>query len=137
MVYIPDEFSSALHSGGKVAENVWGRWAYYVDPLSGNLVDTHLTAQYPKLSTKKSANNNQNSTQNIRNGNFIRLKNIEFGYTFPRRWTKFMTLRLYANADNLCLLYDAAKVGDPENPGACIWGYGKTRIFSFGLTANF
>ena len=137
MVYIPDEFSSALHSGGKVAENVWGRWAYYVDPLSGNLVDTRLTAQYPKLSTKKSANNNQNSTQNIRNGNFIRLKNIEFGYTFPRRWTKFMTLRLYANADNLCLLYDAAKVGDPENPGACIWGYGKTRIFSFGLTANF
>ena len=40
-------------------------------------------AFWPRLSTYPIANNEQNSTWWLRDGDFLRLKSIEFGYTLP------------------------------------------------------
>ena len=41
-------------------------------------------AFWPRLSTEIVENNNHNSTWWLRDGDFIRLKNIELGYTLPK-----------------------------------------------------
>jgi len=138
-VYIPLEFSNAIPNGGKLAVGAYQRWAYYTDQ-NGDNIDTRSTALYPRLLTAVSTNNTQNSTLNIQAADFIRLKNIEIGYALPKKWMKAIKLeniRLFCNAYNLALLYDEAKIGDPEYPGACIWSYGKTRILSFGASISF
>ena len=138
-VYIPSEFSNAIPNGGKLAVGAYQRWANYTDQ-NGDLIDTRGTAIYPRLLTAVSTNNTQNSTQNIKAADFIRLKNIEIGYSLPKVWMKAIRLeniRLFCNGYNLALLYDEAKVGDPEYPGAPIWSYGKTRILSFGASVSF
>lgn len=139
MVYLPAEFHNAIPAGGKLAEGAWDRWAFYTD-ANGNEIDTRNTAKYPRLLTTKSTNNSQNSTLNWRKADFIRIKNLEIGYTLPQAWTRkiwIQNIRLYANAYNLGLIYDQLKIGDPEYPGACIWSYGKTAIYSFGTTISF
>ena len=139
MVWLPNEFGNAIFDGGKLGSEAYKRWAYYTD-ADGNVVDTRNTAQYPRLLTEKSINNTQNSTINIRNANFIRIKTLELGYTFRQaalRKVGLQDIRVYASAYNPFLLYDQLGIGDPEYPGACIWSYGKTRIFSVGLNLNF
>lgn len=136
-VYIPSEFSSAIPNGGKLAEGAYQRWANYTDQ-NGDLIDTRSTAIYPRLLTTVSTNNAQNSTLNIKSADFIRLKNIEIGYTLPSAWMraiKIESIRVFCNGYNLALLYDQAKIGDPESPGAFL-SYGKTRILSFGATVS-
>ncbi len=138
-VYIPSEFSNAIPNGGKLAVGAYQRWANYTDQ-NGDLIDTRSTAIYPRLLTTLSSNNTQNSTLNLKEADFIRLKNIEIGYTLPKAWMKAIKLeniRLFCNGYNLALLYDKAKIGDPEFPGAPIWSYGKTRILSLGASVNF
>jgi TonB-linked SusC/RagA family outer membrane protein len=138
-VYIPAEFSNAIPYGGKLAVGAYQRWANYTDQ-NGEIIDTRSTAIYPRLLTTLSSNNTQNSTLNIKEADFIRLKNIEIGYSLPKAWMKAIkieSIRLFCNGYNLALLYDEAKIGDPEYPGAPIWSYGKTRILSFGATVSF
>lgn len=139
MVWLPNEFGNAIADGGKLGTEAYKRWAYYTD-ANGNVVDTRDIAEYPRLLTEKSINNTQNSTLNIRNADFIRIKTLELGYTFKQAALKkvgLQDIRVYASAYNPFLLYDQLGVGDPEYPGACIWSYGKTRIFSLGLNLNF
>lgn len=138
-VYEPAEFSNALPNGGKLAENAYKRWAHYTDQ-NGNLIDTRDQAKYPRLLTAASNNNNQNSSLNIKNADFIRVKNLEIGYSLPKSLVRKIYLenvRVYCNAYNPFLLYDQLNIGDPEYPGACIWSYGKTRTISFGASVNF
>ncbi len=139
MVWLPNEFGNAIFDGGKLGSEVYKRWAYYTD-TEGNLIDTRDIAEYPRLLTEKSINNTQNSTLNVRDANFIRIKTLELGYTFRQAQLKkvgLQNIRVYASAYNPFLLYDQLGIGDPEYPGACIGSYGKTRIFTVGLNLNF
>lgn len=63
-------------------------------------------AQYPRLTNGKNNNNNPNSTYWMRDGSYIRLKNVELGYTY-----KF--LRAYLSGQNL-LTFSKFKLWDPE-----------------------
>lgn len=63
-------------------------------------------AKYPRLDLAINQNNTQTSTFWERDGSFLRLKNIEFGYTF-----KFM--RIYLAGQNL-LTFSKFKEWDPE-----------------------
>jgi len=139
-VWIPSEFNNAIPTGGKLTDAANLRWANYTDPVSGEVIDTRNQAQYPRLLTTVSINNTQSSTLFIRSADFIRIKNIEIGYTLPKLLMGKIgieSVRFYVNGYNLALLYDQLKIGDPEYPGACIWGYGKTRIISVGTSVKF
>lgn len=59
------------------------------------------------------------STERVADGGFIRLKEISFGYDFPKKWLdpiKVNSLSLKVQATNLCLLYADKKLNgqDPE-----------------------
>ena len=100
-------------------------------------------ALYPRLSLNGqagSSNNSQTSSWWQRNGAFMRLKNVEFGYTFPKKWMTstrvFQSLRVYLSGNNLCT-FSAFKLWDPEIGGGDGGSYPPNRVYMIGLNANF
>lgn len=96
-------------------------------------------AFYPRLSNGRSTNNWQASTRNIYNGNLIRLNDIEFGYTIPKKHISFLgmeSLRFYFLANNVVLFSDW-NMWDPETGTPNGNKYPLPRKFNFGLRTTF
>jgi TonB-linked SusC/RagA family outer membrane protein len=78
------------------------------------------TARYPRISFARPNNNNyESSTFWHRNGNYIRFKNFEIGYTIPESFIRKIgaeNARLYMNGMNL-FTWTKVPVYDPENTG--------------------
>lgn len=82
---------------------------------------TNPDAQYPRLvnNSSPSYSNNYNyaSDRNIYNGAYLRLKNIQLGYTLPQRWIEKAGLskfRMYVTGQNL-LTFSKNSFIDPES----------------------
>lgn len=110
--------------------------AYADDHWSEDKQNIH--ALWPRLSPDVNLNNAQTSTWFMRNGAFLRLKQVELGYTLPNRWQKKLrtsTCRIYLNATNL-LNFSSFKLWDVEMGGNGL-GYPVQRVFNIGLNVNF
>lgn len=60
----------------------------------------------------------ENSSFNVENGAYLRLKSVELGYSIPARWNtkiKIKSFRIYANAYNL-VTFSKVRYVDPEHP---------------------
>lgn len=82
--------------------------------------------------------NNEN-TYFVRNANYLRLKNVELGYSFSLPGLKkagISKLRLYSNATNLFTI-DGVKDADPEQRSKDIQDFPLRRIVNFGVQATF
>ncbi len=84
--------------------------------------------------------NKEPSTWWLRNGRFLRFKNLEFGYDIPKKHTKKLLIdgaRVYVQGYNICV-WDDVKYWDPElgnaNGGN---SYPLPRTFTFGVEINF
>ncbi|MDR2955154.1 MAG: TonB-dependent receptor [Prevotella sp.] len=99
----------------------------------------NLYALWPRLSTTAVGNDNnyQRSTWFMRNGSFLRLKNVEIGYNLPKRLVSRFgaDIRVYANGTNL-LTFSKFKLWDPEMAGNGL-GYPVQRVYNVGLTVSF
>lgn len=100
----------------------------------------NIYATWPRLSTDNYASNNnyQRSTWWMRNGSFLRLKSIEFGYSFPKSLlnkVKAESIRVYVSGTNL-LTFSQFKDWDPEMGGLGI-GYPIQRVVNCGLQVSF
>lgn len=103
----------------------------------------NAAAVYPRLSVGTGGgyeNNRQTSSWWQRNGAFLRLKNAEIGYSFPKAWMVksgfVQSLRVYVSANNLCT-FSKFKLWDPELGGGQGAVYPPSRYISFGLNVNF
>ncbi len=96
---------------------------------------TAQTATSPRLSTLSNANNNQQSDFWLRNGNFLKLRSVELGYTLPQTgaFKKLDVVRFYINGTNL-LSWD--KIEDLEAERLSM-GYPLMKAVSFGLRMKF
>lgn len=97
----------------------------------------NVYAFWPRLSTQQEVNNNQPSTWWMRNGAFLRLKNIEFGYNAPKPIASKIgleNLRIYASAINVAV-WSSFDLWDPEQ-GANGLGYPIQSVYNIGLTAR-
>lgn len=97
-----------------------------------------IYALWPRLSTSSIDNNSQVSSWWMRNGSFMRLKSVEFGYSLPQRAlskVNLKTLRLYVSGTNL-FTFSSFKMWDPEMGGNGI-GYPNQRIYNFGVQIDF
>jgi TonB-linked SusC/RagA family outer membrane protein len=93
-------------------------------------------AFWPRLSTNTINNNMQQSSWWLRDGGFMRLKNVEIGYNLPwfaRYGVK--TSRLYLSSENLLVL-SSFKLWDPEM-GRKGLGYPPNKRFNIGLQIGF
>lgn len=84
--------------------------------------------------------NKESSSRYVEDGSYLRLKNMQIGYTFPSKWMKkahISRLRLYASASNLFTITRYTGY-DPEVGGGVDYGnYPQSRTFTFGLNVNF
>jgi hypothetical protein len=97
-----------------------------------------LPINFPRLTTQQSPNHNYNSFFVI-DASYIRLKNVELGYTFPVKWSGKIgsqNMRVYFNGLNL-LTWDKlpSKNFDPELTGEL--SYPITRVYNFGVNITF
>ncbi len=79
------------------------------------------------------------NTYFLRSGDYIRLKNMEIGYTISTDRLKksgIQQIRLYTNGSNIFTL-DKLKVYDPETNSASLTSYPQRRYFNFGISATF
>ena len=97
-------------------------------------------AKYPRL-TVDGTRNNIHSTFYMENASYLRLKNIELGYTFDKKLLPFMrncTVRLYGNIQNAFTITNY-KGFDPEMEvgETRAQAYPQVRIYTIGLNVNF
>lgn len=100
--------------------------------------DRNLYSFWPRLSDYFVNNNNQSSTWWMRSGDFLRLKTLELGYTFPQGLLRRLHLsntRMYANAMNLFVL-SKFTTWDPEMGGDGL-GYPIQRVYNIGINFGF
>jgi hypothetical protein len=95
-------------------------------------------AVWPRLSTTSIENNKQTNTWFMREGSFLRLKQVELGYTLPDRYMQKIGLeqfRIYLSGTNL-LCFSKFKLWDPEMAGKGL-GYPVQRVFNIGFNLTF
>lgn len=133
---------SSVYMAGDVGwDNSWGN--YFEEHLYRWTPETASTATYPRF-LQKSDGNNQNyylSDFWLRDGKYLRLKNIQIGYNIPKRAitrTPMNSVYFYVNAYNL-FTWDKVKRIDPEsNPDRNVGQfYPQQNIINFGLKINF
>ena len=87
------------------------------------------------------SNPNQNSLFNVQDARYVRLKNVEVGYSLPKKWLKpihMQSLRVYVSAYNL-LTISPLKYQDPEFLSSSSYGYNYpiNKTVTLGLNVKF
>jgi len=131
------EFSG--EAGNFRMDNVIGRW-------TPENIDAKKPRAWNRTSQYWMADGWPNNTYWVRNSNYMRLKNLEIGYSLPQTFLKKFGLeafRVYASGLNLLTL-TGLKDFDPESPNTApgsIWVnsqvYPLNKTLSFGLTVTF
>lgn len=85
----------------------------------------NIKAAYPRLTAIGSSNNSEASLFWLRDGAFLKLKNVEIGYTY-----KFM--RFYLQGSNL-FTFSKFDLWDPEQGGGNGLKYPTQRVFNIGF----
>lgn len=95
-------------------------------------------AEYPRLSYNGNSNNYRPSTYWMRDGSYLRLKNLEVGYTLPKSIVNKIHLnnvRIYFMGTNL-VTFSKFKLWDPELGTSDGQAYPLSRSYTLGLTIN-
>lgn len=124
----------AFENNGNAYDWAKNRWAYYPDQG----IDTRSTATYPRLSTTYNSNNYATSDFWIKNGNFLKLRNIEVGYSLSESILSKLHLksgRVFLNGINLLTFSSLLKDYniDPETMS----GHANIKSYNLGITLGF
>lgn len=99
----------------------------------------NTNARYPRLSTIANQNNAVSSTWWLVNGEYLRLKNLVFGYNLPTHIltkTPFSQVNVYVAGTNV-LTFSHFKYVDPESPSVSAGHYPQQATWSLGLNLSF
>ncbi len=132
-------------SNGKPMPIHQGRWTYY--DADGNyitnasqLVSMNKNASYPRLLPGNNKNN-ASSTFWLRSADYLRWKNMEIAYNFPKNWLKSMGMngvRVYLTAQNLITWSDLKEYQiDPESSRTGLTTYPQQKVYNLGCQISF
>ena len=125
-VYLEGKAYHAFQNNGKVSSFALGRWTD----------QTADTATYPRLSTTGDKNNYQYSSFWQRNGNFLKIRSVEMGYTISgpgMQRAHIQELRIYLSGTNLFSFDHMDGFADPE----VLYGYPAVRTLNLGFNLKF
>ena len=114
-----------------------GNAPYYL--VEGAWREDNRDAEYPRLSTVSNGNNAWPSSWWVKNGAYLRLKNLQIGYTLPQHLlnkTGIERVNIYIAGTNL-LTFSAFKYVDPEMPSVNNGYYPQQRTYSIGVNLSF
>lgn len=125
-------------------------WEFYSDS-EGKAMKHHLgryipedpssweKATYPRLHASWNLHNQQKTSRWLYSRNYLRLKNMEIGYTLPKKVLqkiRIKNIRVYLSGTNL-LTFDKALNWDPETSEGVGNMYPQTRNWNVGVNINF
>lgn len=97
-------------------------------------------AKYPAVTLKEKRYYNYYYSTNTKfSVAYARMKNLQFGYTFPKSLLSkcgIQRLRVYFSGENLAEIHNTPGGWDPEENGS-YWNYPFTRNYSIGLNLTF
>ena len=124
------DFSFVLQGVGKCSGYLEGSARHALQDMAAYHQKVHLErynvvtnpnpkASYPRLTYNTGFNQNTFSTFWLEDASYLRVKNVQLGYTFPEKWMKKARIdnfRVYASADNLFTFSKFFYAYDPETP---------------------
>jgi len=126
----PNTYVKAFDAGNSPRSLIDGNyWSVY------NTIEENASVDYPRLGFNNSSNNMRFSDFWLKNGAYLRIKNITLGYTIPSDVIKkigLSGLRLYVSGNDLFSFDNLPKGVDPEQVGS----YLVTKTFLLGLKVN-
>ena len=133
------ELRNPFHAGGNspafILEDRWRR----ADPYDPN--SEWIPGKYPAIRKGTSVNNGKNSDFWLNDVRFLRLKNIEFGYSLPKNLLNKISiskLRIYLSASNVFSLDNVKGYGiDPEIEARAAVVYPQQRTWMIGFNVTF
>lgn len=133
------ELTNAYHNGGNspayLLEDRWHRLDLY-DPES-----EWVPGRYPAIRNGEFAYNNKNSDFWLHNVHYLRISNLEIGYSLPTWMLKpihAQKVRIYSSVSNLCSFDNVHQYGiDPEITAAAAVVYPQQRTFLVGFNVTF
>ena len=109
--------------------------------------ETNTNTMYPRMTINDNNTNMKASDAYVKKGDFLKIANIQIGYTFPKRWLQPLRMdnaRIFASVENLACFSGYNKFGDPEVGNAAVLQtgfdggrYPYPRTFTFGLSVQF
>lgn len=133
-------FFGAFGNGRWYQVCIDGLQDYYRDENSWSVIngfqEPNMDAYLPRAAY--SDKNEQTQTKYLQDASYIRLKNLQIGYTLPQNLTRKVSiekLRIYFSGENLWTGTSLRKQYDPETIGTYYGnGYPLSTTYSFGLS---
>ena len=117
-------------------------WRDETSPLGAN-PDAYFPRPYAQYFGQNGKNYSYPTDHLLQNGAFLRLKNVQVGYSLPSNWTRKIFIknaRVYLSGENL-LTFTKLMFFDPEAFGGRWYGAGDayplSKTISIGLNLNF
>ena len=114
---------------------------YFYDPMNPDDPRTNITSKHGRLTMNYGSEQNganAYSTLFLYKTDYLRLKNVTLGYTFPEKWMRkahISNLRVFFSGENLLTLTEWPGM-DPEITDKMNY-YALLRQYSFGLSIKF
>lgn len=110
--------------------------------LDGRIIAANLDSYFPRPIAYNGAKNQQIQSKYMQNARYVRLKNLQLGYTLPKTLTNkwgISNLRVFVSGENLFTITPLFDVFDPET---CLGGVGGnayplSRTWSGGISLTF
>lgn len=145
------DFSFVLQGVGKCSGFLEGSARHALQDMAAYPQKVHLErynvvtnpnpkASYPRLTYNTGFNQNTFSTFWLEDASYLRVKNVQLGYTFPEKWMKKARIdnfRVYASADNLFTFSKFFYAYDPETPVSKGGYYPLVKTIVIGVNLTF
>ena len=145
------DFSFMLQGVGKCDGYLTGTARHALQDMAAYPQKVHLdrynvetnpnpNATYPRLTYCTDFNQKALSTFWLEDASYLRLKNVQLGYTLPKKISskaRMEKLRVYVSADNLLTFTKFFKSYDPETPVSKGGYYPQIKTVVFGIDINF
>lgn len=130
--FLTAEASNPFFNGAKIFKEQLDYWT-----------PENRDAKYPVIMPAPTTNSTQTSSWWIRDGKYLRLKNLEIGYTIPKSITNrisISSLRIFTSGQNL-LTFSSESYLDPEigvsGGSRRARYYFQQKVYTFGLNVKF
>jgi hypothetical protein len=127
--------------------NAAGGWANFDETRLDAYSASNPTGNQPRMTVTDANKNNTFSDRYVEDGSYLRLKNLQIGYTLPKslisKW-HLNNARIFLASDNLLTITNytgfdpevADYYGDPGNYGLDVGNYPQARTFRLGLNVG-
>ena len=140
-----DYFQDSYYFWGASSQGVWWSTGFnqhqdYFRPEEGHPLGQNLDSYYPR--PVFNGKNQEVQTAYLQDASYIRLKNVQIGYTIPSEIAaklQMSSMRIYLSGENLMTWTKLSDIFDPETIDGGYGGnvYPLSRTLSLGLNVNF